>query len=166
MPEQLIYKLYHGSYMQIKTPKIITSVRLLDFGSGFYTTTNKEQAIKFTNKFASYNKNRIINIYEFNETKAKNMLSILEFTQANTEWLRYIVQNRSGKGKENDYDIVIGPVANDRVYDVVESFELGDYTEEEAIRRLLTFKLIDQITFKTEKSLQFLKYIDCEQIME
>jgi hypothetical protein len=160
------YTLYHGSYIQIKEPKIIPSVRLLDFGSGFYTTTNKEQAIKFTNKFSIFNKNRIINIYEYDELRAKETLSILEFSQANTEWLRYIVQNRSGKGKENDFDIVIGPVANDRVYDVVESFELGDYTEEEAIRRLLTFKLIDQITFKTENSLRFLKYIDSEQLFE
>ena len=158
--------LYHGSYTQISKPRIITQVRLLDFGTGFYTTTDKEQAEKFTGKFKNLRKNRIINIYEYDEIAAKNTLSILEFTQADTEWLRYVVANRSGFGKDNDFDIVIGPVANDRVYDVVESFELGDYSEEEAIQRLLTFRLTDQVVFKTEKSLLHLKYLEHEQIEE
>ena len=46
--------LYHGSYIQVSQPKILTQVRLLDFGMGFYTTTDKEQAIKFTNKYLKY----------------------------------------------------------------------------------------------------------------
>ena len=158
--------LYHGSYIQVSKPKIITQIRLLDFGTGFYTTTDKEQAFKFTSKFKSLGKKRIINIYEYDEITAKNTLSILEFSQADTEWLRYVVKNRSGFGKDNDFDIVIGPVANDRVYDVVENFELGDYSEEEAIRRLLTFRLTDQVVFKTEKSLLHLKYLEHEQIEE
>jgi len=63
-----------------------------------------------------------------------------------------------------DFDIAIGPVANDRVYEVIDNFELGDYSEEETIRRLLTFRLTDQIVFKTEKSLSYIKYIGMEQI--
>ena len=156
--------LYHGSYTQVSEPKIITPARLLDFGTGFYTTTDKEQAMKFTNKFVSLGKSRIVNIYEYNETEAKNTLSILEFKKADTEWLRYVVANRSGTGKDKDFDIAIGPVANDRVYEVIDSFELGDYSEDETIRRLLTFRLTDQIVFKTEKSLLYLKYIGMEQI--
>jgi len=150
--------------MQVSEPKIITPARLLDFGTGFYTTTDKEQAVKFTNKFVSLGKSRIVNIYEYNETETKKTLSILEFKKADTEWLRYVVANRSGTGKDKDFDIAIGPVANDRVYEVIDSFELGDYSEEETIRRLLTFRLTDQIVFKTEKSLLYLKYIGMEQI--
>ena len=123
-------RLYHGSYTHIPTPRIIPAARLLDFGVGFYTTTNKEQAEKFTNKFVSLGKNRVINIYEYDETNAGNALSIQKFDTAGAEWLRYVVANRSGAGKDNDFDIVIGPVANDRVYEVVENFELGDYSEE------------------------------------
>jgi hypothetical protein len=149
--------------MQVSEPKIIAPVRLLDFGTGFYTTTDKEQAIKFTNKFVSLGKSRIVNIYEYDEVKANDTLSILKFTEANAEWLHYVVANRSGAGKDNDFDIVIGPVANDRVYEVVENFELGDYSEEEAIRRFLTFRLTDQITFKSEKSLLYLRYLCYEQ---
>jgi hypothetical protein len=152
--------------MQVSEPKIITQVRLLDFGTGFYTTTDKEQAIKFTGKFKNLSENRIINIYEYDEIAATNTLSILKFSKANTEWLSYVVANRSGSGKDNDFDIVIGPVANDRVYNVVESFELGDYSEDEAINRLLTFRLTDQVVFKTEKALLYLKYLKYEQIEE
>jgi len=159
-------KLYHGSYTHIQTPRIIPPVRLLDFGIGFYTTTDKEQAVKFTNKFVSLRKNRVVNTYEYDETNAKNTLTVHKFNTADTEWLRYVVANRSGVGKDNDFDIVVGPVANDRVYEVVENFELGDYSEDEAIRRLLSFRLTDQIVFKTEKSLLYLTYHSHELIAE
>jgi hypothetical protein len=150
----------------VSTPKIIPPIRLLDFGTGFYTTTDKTQAVKFTKKFVSIEKSRIVNIYEYDKIVAENTLSVKKFTEANVEWLRYVVANRSGTGKNNDFDIVIGPVANDRVYDVVESLELGDYSEDEAISRLLTFRLTDQIVFKTEKSLHCLTYLNYEQIKE
>ena len=150
--------------MQVAEPRIITPARYLDFGTGFYTTTDKNQAIKFTEKFIKLKKNRIINIYEYNEAEAKKTLSILEFSEANIEWLRYIVKNRSGKGNDNDCDIVIGPVADDRVYDVVVNFELEVFSEEEAIRRFKTFKLTDQIVFKNEKSLKYIEYIGDEKI--
>ena len=150
--------------MNIQTPRIIPPFRLLDFGAGFYTTTNREQAAKFTNKFVSLGKNRVVNTYEYDETNARKALTVQIFNEADTEWLRYVVANRSGAGKDNDFDIVIGPVANDRVYEVVESFELGDYSEDEAIRRLLSFRLTDQIVFKTEKSLLYLTYLSHELI--
>ena len=162
----MLMNLYHGSYMQVSEPRIITPARLLDFGTGFYTTTDKEQATKFTNKFISLGKDRIVNIYEYNEIKAEKTLSVMRFAKADAEWFRYVVANRSGTGKANDFDIVIGPVANDRVYDVVENFELGDYSEEEAIHRLLVFKLTDQVVFKSEKSLLYLAYLGYEQIKD
>ena len=150
--------------MQVQEPRIIAPVRLLDFGTGFYTTTNKGQAINFTNKFVSLGKKRIVNIYDYDKIKANEALSILKFSEANLEWFRYVVANRSGSGKDNDFDIVIGPVANDRVYEVIEGFELGDYSEEEALKRFLAFKLTDQVVFKTEKSLSYIKYLSYERV--
>ena len=159
-------KLYHGSYIHIPTPRIIPQIRLLDFGFGFYATTDKEQAVKFTKKFTNLGKSRVINIYDYDEINSKNTLTVHKFNAASTEWLHYVVANRSGTGKDNDFDIVIGPVANDRVYEVVENFELGDYSEDEAIRRLLSFRLTDQIVFKTEESLLYLSYLSHEFIAE
>jgi hypothetical protein len=40
--------LYHGSDVAVENPNIISQVHGLDFGIGFYTTTNKQQAIDFT----------------------------------------------------------------------------------------------------------------------
>jgi hypothetical protein len=133
---------------------------------GFYTTTDKGQAVKFTNKFIKLGKSRIVNIYEYDDIIGKSALSVLEFPKADADWLRYIVANRSGAGRDNDFDVVIGPVANDRVYEVIENFEIGDYSEEEAIRRFLTFRLTNQVVFKTEKSLRYLTYAGHELIGE
>lgn len=63
-------------------------------------------------------------------------------------------------GSSNDYDIVEGPVANDKTMPVISLFFTGVYTEEETIRRLLPQKLQDQIVFKTEKSLQYIKFVE------
>lgn len=76
------------------------------------------------------------------------------------KWLRFISANRKNQPVKNDYDIVVGPVANDRTMPVISLFFTGVYTEEETIRRLLPQKLQDQIVFKTEKLLQYLKFVE------
>ena len=45
--------LYHGSNVIVREPKLVAQNRFLDFGCGFYTTTNKTQAIGFAEKVAS-----------------------------------------------------------------------------------------------------------------
>ncbi|GHT83387.1 hypothetical protein FACS1894137_04340 [Spirochaetia bacterium] len=159
-------KIYHGSYIQIPKPIISVSNRLLDYGNGFYTTTDINQAVRFTEKFLRSGKNRILNYYEFDYDRAVKELSIREFSQVNEYWLTYVVANRSGKGIDSDFDMVIGPVANDRVYTVVESYELGDYTAEEAIMRLKAFKLTDQVVLKSQKSLQYISFIQALNAQE
>lgn len=160
-------KLYHGSYMEIPEPKIIVSNRMLDYGTGFYATTDVVQAARFTEKFIRTGKDRIVNIYEYDENRANAIeITKLVFQEPNLEWLEYVVTNRLGNGKENDYDIVIGPVANDRVYTVVEAYELGDYTAEEAIKRLETYKLTDQVVCKSEKALALLSFIGATSAAE
>ncbi|MCL1798117.1 MAG: DUF3990 domain-containing protein [Eggerthellaceae bacterium] len=156
--------LFHGSYLEVARPRVDVSARLLDFGSGFYTTTDYEQARRFTERFPRRSKDRIINTYDFHEEPAKEALSIKTFTSADIRWLEYVVANRLGTAQKNDFDLVVGPVANDRVYDVVEAFELGDYTQDEAIRRLLAFKLTDQVVFKTDKSLDYLAFLSSESV--
>jgi len=158
--------LFHGSYIAVPEPEIIVPVRMLDFGAGFYTTTDPTQAKKFTNKFRRTNRERILNCYRYDADKAMKNLSVLSFAKADTEWLRYVVKNRSGKGNDLDYDIVIGSVANDKVYEVVEGFEIGDYSEEEALRRLLSFRLTDQVVFKSDRSLESLSFGSAIKISE
>lgn len=156
---------YHGSDMIVDTPKILESQRPLDFGGGFYLTTNENQAKNWAKRVAFRNNsdNMCINRYEFEVDKANSNLKVLRFFEADEKWLDFICGNRSGKNM-GDYDVVIGPVADDRVYRVVVEYENGDLDKETALKNLKTEVLCDQILFHTEKSLSFLKYIDTEII--
>jgi hypothetical protein len=151
-------ELFHGSHVEVSQPTVAASRRLLDFGTGFYTTTDKGQAVQFTRRFRATGREQVVSAYLFDEPRALAELSVRRFDAANLDWLEYVVANRSGNGADGDFDLVIGPVANDRVYDVVETYELGDYTVAEAISRLKSFKLTDQVVFKTEAALRHLTF--------
>lgn len=88
-------------------------------------------------------------------------LKILHFTQAQKEWLEYVTMNRKNLNIPNDdYDIVIGPVANDRTMPVISLYFSGIYDIEETIKRLMPQKLCDQYTFRTEKAIKKLKFLE------
>jgi hypothetical protein len=158
---------YHGSDMVVDTPRILEANRPLDFGGGFYVTTNEMQAKGWAAKVAYRNNHnqRCVNRYEFDLEKAKSELTVIHFESADEKWLDFICDNRSGKST-GEYDVVIGPVADDRVYRVVVEYENGDLDKETALRNLKTESLCDQILFHTEKSLAYLKYVDTEVMGE
>ena len=154
---------YHGGDTIVDMPKILEAKRPLDFGGGFYLTTSENQAKNWAKKVAYRNNNnhKCINRYEFDFEKAKSELTVICFEIADEKWLDFICDNRSGKNTGN-YDIVIGPVADDRVYRVVVEYENGDIDKETALKNLKAETLCNQILFHTEKSLEYLKYIDTE----
>jgi hypothetical protein len=160
--------IYHGSDMPVKTPKILISNRLLDFGEGFYTTSFLEQAQRWAKRVRDRNKSKeqIVSIYEFDADKADKELKIIKFTSPDSEWLRFVSACRSGKETDFEYDIVIGPVANDNVYATIQLFETGLLSEAETIIRLKVEKIFDQILFHTDKSLQYCTYLRHENIQE
>ena len=157
---------YHGSNIPVINPKILQSERKLDFGDGFYTTFNREQAVRWSERVAEREKTsvRIISEYEFDSNTAENDLKVLKFEKPDSTWLDFICANRLGNEAIIQYDIVIGPVANDSVYQTVLFYEQGLYDADEAIKRLKIQKLYNQVLFHTEKSLKFCKYIQHEQI--
>lgn len=154
---------YHGSDTIVDIPKILEAKRPLDFGGGFYVTTSESQAKRWAIKVAYRNNNnhKCVNRYEFDLEKAKLELTVIHFEAADEKWLDFICDNRSGKPTA-DYDIVIGPVADDKVYRVVVEYENGDLDKETALKNLKTEALCDQILFHTEKALEYLEYIDTE----
>lgn len=155
---------FHGSDLIIDKPRILDASRPLDFGGGFYTTTSEIQAKNWAIK-VSYRNNTIqkyINKYEFDLEEAKKNLNVIVFEQADEKWLDFICGNRNGR-YTGDYDIVIGPVADDKVYRVVVEYENGDVDKELALKRLKTETLCDQILFHTEESLKYLKFIGVEE---
>ncbi|MCQ2601967.1 MAG: DUF3990 domain-containing protein [Treponema sp.] len=154
--------LYHGSNITVQNPQIIESDRRLDFGKGFYLTSSFEQA----SRWAELTVNRrgegkpVVSVYEFDESQLIN-LSVLQFNQAQKEWLEYVTLNRKNQNIPNDnYDIVIGPVANDRTMPVISLYFAGIYDIEETLKRLMPQKLHDQYTFKTEAALRTLKFLE------
>ena len=149
--------LYHGSNIAVKNPKIIPANRALDFGYGFYLTSDYDQAVKWA-KITFLRRDSgtpTVSVYDFDECDAG--LSVLTFPCANADWLNFVTANRSGKAVNNDYDVIIGPVANDNTMPVINLYLSGAYSEDEALRRLLTQKLMDQYTIKTETGLKCLK---------
>jgi len=156
-------QLYHGSVEIIEYPKILDQQRLLDFGKGFYATTNKEQAERWAaikQKRTVKTAKAFVTVYEFNETILKtDILKIKIFTQANEEWLDFVIHNRSIDSSA-DYDMVIGPVANDTLYQTFTLYEAGILTKQETIVRLKIHPLFDQISFHSHKALELLKFIN------
>ncbi len=158
--------LYHGSNVIVENPKILQSERMLDFGAGFYTTSNKEQAVRWAERVAERRepKDQILSVYEFDLEAAQRELAIIRFDEPNGEWLDFVCSNRSGRESSVIYDIVFGPVADDKVYTVVQYYENGVYDKEDAIKRLKVEVLFDQILFHTEKALSYCCFAGYEKL--
>jgi len=159
--------LYHGSDQIIKTPELRSSTRTLDFGAGFYTTTNKEQAVNFAVKVYTRSiregntpRGKFISVYEADYESMKQELDILYFKTADETWLDFVMANRRNTYNGKKYDIIYGPVANDTIYRTIIAFEDGILSAADTIARLKVSQLFDQMTFVSEYSLPFLKYSD------
>lgn len=158
-------KLYHGSYLGVEEPKILTPVRALDFGAGFYTTSSFKQASSWAKrqirmrKFSQQGESEkgIVTCFSFNEEEARKNLKILFFEKADSEWLTFVAKNRTLADVKH-FDLVIGPVADDKTMAVVSDYIRGRYSHEEAIKRLKPFVLDDQYAFSSKKALGYLTY--------
>jgi hypothetical protein len=156
--------LYHGSTDIVNKPLLLPVQRLLDFGQGFYTTSNKEQAIRWAavkqKRSRQSNAKAFINIYEIEDIAAlDNTLQLQIFENASEAWLDFIVANRTGS-IQHTFDIVCGPVANDTLFNVLTLFETGLLTKPETIVRLKTHQLFDQISFHTNTALYYLRFVE------
>ncbi len=150
--------LYHGSNREIRLPDIAHSRLNVDFGRGFYTTPLLDQAEKWCNKFKKRGEPAVINSYTMNDAAFKEC-KVLNFDSYSEEWLDFIVNCRR-KMDNTDYDIVIGGVANDRVFNTVELFFEGLIDKKEAIKRLKYEKPNAQLALRTQHVID--KYLTFE----
>lgn len=153
--------LYHGSNVTVSEPRLVEQNRYLDFGYGFYTTTNKTQAIGFADKVTKRRKSgeRTVSIYEIDEGTAFAECSILKFESANEAWLDFVSENRSGNYSGEAYDVIYGPVANDDVYTTFTLYTAGVLTKEQTLEALKVKKLYNQLVLTSEKALSYLKFV-------
>ena len=148
--------LYHGSNIVVDEPRLILARRQLDFGQGFYLTSDLIQAKKWALRTKNIREVGVptVSVFEF-DIQVMKQLEVLIFNSPDREWLRYVVANRTGQVTQQ-YDIVVGPVANDQTIRTVNDFQNGYLTEDMAIQILLPQKLKDQYAFKTECALKHL----------
>jgi len=158
--------IYHGSTVIVKQPVIMKSGRMVDFGTGFYTTSNRDQAVIWAQTVAVRREiaEQFLSVYEFDLEKADSDLSIIRFNEPDEAWLDFVCANRRGRKIAKAYDMVFGPVANDKVYTVVQFYENGVYDKDEAIKRLKVDNLFNQILFHTEKSLKYCRFTGYEDL--
>lgn len=158
-------KIYHGSLEVVEHPIILKPNRKLDYGDGFYTTTSKKQAKEWVERrmLEKHSTCGHINVYEFDD-KMLPELNCLIFPEPNEEWAEFVMANRTKYNFTHDYDIVYGPVANDRVYLQFGLYEAGAISVDTLIRELKTYKLIDQYLFHTDKALTTLRFIESIKI--
>ena len=158
-------KIYHGSLDVVNAPEIRKPNRTLDYGVGFYTTSSYDQAVSWVKRRMAESKSAsgYINIYEYN-VREKNNLNILSFDGPSDEWVDFVMNNRTVKNFTHDYDVVYGPVANDRVYAAFALYEGRLIDKSTLIKELKTYKLVDQFLFHTERSLKLLSFIQADEI--
>ena len=147
---------YHGGYTPVKSQEIRVGRNTKDFGNGFYCTIIKEQAQRWAKRYDT----KIVSIYD---VCLNPKLNILEFKEMSEKWLDFIVACRSGK--MHDYDIVIGAMADDQIYNFISDYMDGVITREQ-FWVLAKFKYpTHQIAFCSEEALKCLEYRNFEEVL-
>ena len=152
--------LYHSGFQQIEKPDIHHGRRNADFGQGFYLSDDEE----FARRWAKRRRGETtwINIYELDLSG----LNTVEF-QRDQKWFDYIYANRSfQKDMYPDADVIIGPIANDTIYDTFGITTSGILEKEEALKLLMIGPEYRQIVLKTQKAVDHLKWISAEEVSE
>lgn len=149
--------LYHVGFNIIEEIELNYGRKNADFGQGFYLSSNYE----FSTKWAKVRKENdtIINKYFLNTDDLK----ILEFKSRDEKWFEYIFKNRNGYNDiYKDYDVIIGPIANDTIFDLYGIVTSGLIDNNLALKILNVGPLYFQVVIKTEKAKSNLKFIDYE----
>lgn len=143
-------------------PMLVESNRMLDFGPGFYTTTNREQAVRFAKSVvARRGGTPMINTYEFDEAAFSECL-VRRFDSPSEDWLDFVAANRSGQYFGVRYDLIMGPVANDDVYTTIGLYMRGFISKEATISGLMVKRLYDQLVFATPRTFRYLRHVNTE----
>ena len=139
--------------MMIEKPDLSFSRLRTDFGKGFYLTPLEEQAINWAQRFCRERGKAVVSAYKFLPEPGGKLPSdskILEFADHNMQWLDFITACRLGEPVDSKWDLVIGGVANDKVFDTLQLYFDKLIGAEEAIGRLKYSKPSTQYCFKTQ----------------
>lgn len=155
-------KLYHGSIVSVKNPSLRQGRPNTDYGKGFYTTVDFDQAARWARirRDRAGGGNAVVSVYEVDDDLLQNnVFRIMEYNGATKDWLDFVVANRR-YAPLHEYDIVLGPVANDSLYATISLYENGELSAEAAVVQLKSHVLFNQVSFHTEKVLAQLHFIE------
>ena len=155
-------KLYHGSNVEIEYVDLARGRRGKDFGKGFYANPDYMQAVEFCSNVIRREGSGIptVTSFEFDES-ALDMLNIKRFDGYTKEWAEFILMNRNNISDKpaHDFDIVIGPIADDGVGTQIRRLSRGFITFDAFLEEIKYSKVSIQYFFGTEKALKYLKKI-------
>lgn len=144
-------KVFHTSNLRIENPDTSYSRKELDFGPGFYFTTLRHQAEKYAFRFIRRNEPAWLNIYELDENWSD--WKVKRFESYDEEWLDFVMSCRNGT-VVGEYDLIIGGIADDKVFDTVDLYTESLISKEEAIKRLTYIKPNTQYCIRTNAMLR------------
>lgn len=157
-------ELYHGSLEIVDSPEIRKPNRTLDYGAGFYLTSSVEQAEAWVKRKLGNNiPHGYVNIYDYDSSR-EGQFNVLSFSSPNEDWLDFVMANRMQRDYQHNYDIVKGPVANDRVYASFALYEAGLIDKQELIHELRAYKLVNQILIHTANALCCIHWKKAEEV--
>lgn len=155
-------RLYHGTNVDFDLIDIEKSNPYKDFGKGVYLTDIKEQAERMAlRKVKFFGGVPVIQVYDFDEAALQmDKLKVKFFSEPSEEWAVFIHNNRNrALDFHHDYDVVIGPIANDGVAYLLGRYEEGTITLPELVRGLEFKQLNNQYFFGTQKALDLLRRV-------
>lgn len=151
---------YHGSTVVVRQPDVLHSYRRLDFGKGFYTTTVREQAERWARRKADILNadHAIVNLYQMSDDTG-NMI-IKTFDDDLMDWIDFVCQCRDGGNEYQKFDVIIGKVANDKVYRVVDMYHTGIWDKPRVLQEIKVYPTYDQIAFVSQEAIDRLLIFD------
>ena len=162
--------LYHGSYTVIENPDLHFARLRTDFGRGFYLTPLKAQAESWARRFIREYEAAVVSAYTFlpgADDRLPEDAKVLEFDTHSRQWLDFITACRLGQAVDDEWDLVIGGVANDKVFDTLQLYFDQLIGADEAIGRLRYNKPNYQYSFKTQSLINgFLKFSGSEVLTQ
>lgn len=156
-------KLYHGSNQPIHNIDLSKGKKYKDFGQGFYTTHLPEQAVYWSKRISDrFGGIATVTEFEFNMDAAlAEGLNVKIFEKPDKEWALFVMANRKQRGEDfsHDYDIVIGPVADDRMARLFGLYDMEIIDLDAVVAGLIYKDLNSQYFFATERALNYLKIV-------
>lgn len=150
---------FHGSSEIVKQPDILHSYRALDFGKGFYVTSIREQAERWARrKYDLVGGKAIVNQYQMSDERTG--LQVKTFSEDLAEWIDFVCDCRDGKTVYLQFDLIVGKVANDKVFRVVDMYHSGIWDRERALQEIRAYPNYDQIAFISQAAIDKLLTFD------